>query len=53
MKSSPVSETLTFDIPSQPRLRRFDEISVVFLPDPQRAALGAKIAIQQFTLIPR
>ena len=53
MKSLPVSETLTFVIPFQPRLRRFDEISVVFLPEPQRAALGAKIAIQQFALIPR
>jgi hypothetical protein len=53
MKSSPVNETLTFVIPSQPRLRRFDEISVVFLPEPQRAAVGAKIAIQQFALIQR
>ncbi|GGG96935.1 hypothetical protein [Silvibacterium dinghuense] len=53
MKSAPVSETLTFTIPPDARLRRFDEISVVFLPEPSRAESGSKIAVQQFQLIPR
>ncbi|MFT4113054.1 hypothetical protein [Silvibacterium sp.] len=53
IKAAPVSETLTFNIPAQPRLRRFDEISVVFLPEARRSESGAKIAVQEFQLIPR
>lgn len=64
IKSAPLNETLTFSILDQQarsstrnaggsKLQQFDEITVLFLPDPERAALGAKIAIQSFTLIPR
>jgi hypothetical protein len=52
-KSAPQDETLSFAIPEHGKLQQFDEITVLFLPDPERSALGSKIAIHQFTLIPR
>jgi hypothetical protein len=48
----PVNETLHFNIPSS-RLRHFNEITVIFLPSEERALGGAKVSIQNFTLIPR
>jgi hypothetical protein len=52
-KNSPTSETLNFAIPTRPLLRRFDEVKIVFWLDRARADSGAKIAIDQFVLVPR
>jgi FtsH-binding integral membrane protein len=52
-KASPVSETLTFPIPSKPSIRRFDEVKIVFRLDAFRADDGAKVAIDHFVLVPR
>ncbi|MGA7156251.1 MAG: hypothetical protein WBY53_05370 [Acidobacteriaceae bacterium] len=49
---SPVNETLHFHIPPG-QLRRFNEITVVFHTAQERSFGGAKVAIKQFTLIPR
>lgn len=35
------------------KIQRFDQITVIFFPDTERPNKGAKIAIQQFELIPR
>lgn len=48
----PVSEVLDFRIPANARIRQFNEITVLFRPAPERALAGAKIAIQQFMLVP-
>jgi hypothetical protein len=53
VKSSPVSEELRYTIPSRRPIDRFDEITVDYTPAPDRAIIGAKIAIQQFVLLPR
>jgi hypothetical protein len=53
VKSSPVQEVLRFPVPNHPRIDRFDEITVIFFPDTERAKTGAKIAIQEFELLPR
>jgi hypothetical protein len=53
IKSSPVDEVLRFTIPSHSNIRRFDQITVVFLPSPQHDVVGARIAIQKFILYPR
>jgi hypothetical protein len=53
VKSSPVQEVLRFSVPSHPRIDRFDEITVIFFPDTERAKAAAKIAIQEFELLPR
>jgi hypothetical protein len=47
----PVDETLTFPIPASVRGKSFDQITVVLQPN-QGAVAGARIAIQQFELIP-
>ena len=52
-RAAPVEEVLSFPIPSDAKIRRFDEITIVFFPSPEQSLEGAKIAIQQFTLIPR
>ena len=52
-KSAPVFETLRFEVPAHPSLRRFDEITVMLLPDWNHALVGPKIAIREFELIPR
>jgi hypothetical protein len=48
----PTDEKLRFQI-VKGKLQAFDEITMVFLPAKERSLGGAKIAIQQFTLIPR
>ena len=53
IKQSPVFETLTFVVPENPSVRKFDEISVVLLPDSAHEFVAPKIAIQQFQLFPR
>jgi hypothetical protein len=53
IKPSPVSETLRFPVPAQPKIRRFNAITVVFMPASVRSIVGAKVSIQQFEMIPR
>jgi hypothetical protein len=53
VKSSPVQEVLRFPVPNHPRIDQFDEMTVIFFPDTERAKAAAKIAIQQFELLPR
>jgi hypothetical protein len=53
VKSSPVQEILRFSVPDHPRIDRFDEITVIFFPDSERAVAGAKIALEEFELLPR
>jgi hypothetical protein len=48
----PVPESLRFRMPAKARGRRFDEITVVIKPSSERALAGAKIAIQNFVLVP-
>jgi hypothetical protein len=52
-KSSPAAETLSFPIPTPAKIRKFDEITIMFLPDSANYDIGPKVAIQQFQLIPR
>jgi hypothetical protein len=52
-KSSPAVETLRFSIPTPAKIHKFDEITVMFFPDPDNYDKGPKIAIDQFQLIPR
>jgi len=49
----PVEEVLRFPLPQPTTIRRFDEITIVFLSAKERARGGAKVSIQSFTLIPR
>jgi len=49
----PVEEVLRFPIPRSATIHRFDEITVFFVPAPERARAGAKVSIVSFTLIPR
>jgi hypothetical protein len=53
IKAVPVSETLRFQIPSDAKLSRFNEITVMLLPDSGHELTGPKIAIRQFQLFPR
>jgi hypothetical protein len=53
VKTKPVGETLRFAIPERRDFRKFDEITVMLLPDIEHALLGPKIAIEQFRLYPR
>jgi hypothetical protein len=50
---SPRTQSFRFPIPSQAPMRKFDEIKVMFFPDPSRSFIGARIAIEEFKLIPR
>jgi hypothetical protein len=52
-KSAPVSETLRFAVPLDAKVRRFNEITVLALPDIEHRFLAPKIAIQQFQILPR
>jgi hypothetical protein len=53
IKSAPAYEVLRFPIPVPAKIRKFDEITVMFLPDGEGFEAGPKIAIQQFDLLPR
>jgi hypothetical protein len=53
MNRQPVKEVLRFPVSRSAAMRRFDEITIVFLPANERARGGAKVSIQSFTLIPR
>lgn len=49
----PVSEVLDFRIPNNSKIRQFNEITVLFRPASERSMAGAKIAIEEFSLVPR
>jgi len=53
IKSVPADEVLCFPIPDRAKIRKFDEITVLFLPDVEHFEVGPKIAIQEFALLPR
>jgi len=53
VSTSPASETLRFPVPLAAKIRKFDEVTVVFLPDEESYQVGPKIAIQEFQLLPR
>jgi hypothetical protein len=53
VKSAPAAETLRFQIPNPAKLRRFDQITVMVLPDSSNYDQGSKVAVEQFQLIPR
>jgi hypothetical protein len=53
LKGSPSFETSRFAIPAHAKIRKFDEITVMLLPDIGPALVGPKIAIQQFQFLPR
>jgi hypothetical protein len=52
-RSSPVEEDLTFTIPEHAAVRKFDTITVLFLPSAARETMGARVGIRQFELLPR
>lgn len=52
-KSAPEYEVLRFMIPESAKIHRFDEISILFLPDIEHRYIAPKIAIEQFQLSPR
>jgi hypothetical protein len=51
-KASPATETLVFAVPTS-RIRTFDEIAIMLLPDSGHQRVGPRIAIRQFELVPR
>jgi hypothetical protein len=53
IKSSPATEVLRFPVSASAKIRKFDEITVMFLPDEANFEIGPKIAIQDFELLPR
>lgn len=53
IKRMPVFESLHFAVPAIAPIRRFNEITVMFLPDIEHTFVAPKIAIQQFELFPR
>jgi len=52
-KTESVFETLRFAVPPSVTMRKFDEITVMMLPDVEHALVGPKIAIKGFQLFPR
>jgi hypothetical protein len=52
-KTEPSPETLRFSVPTQAKIRKFDQITVLFFPDSAYYTLGPKLAIQQFQLSAR
>jgi hypothetical protein len=53
VKAFPVTETLRFGVPAVASIQKFDEITVMFLPDDANFEIGPKLAIQDFELFPR
>ncbi len=50
---SPAAETLAFAVPAAAKVRAFDEISVMVLPDYGHQQVGPRVAIEQFEVVPR
>jgi hypothetical protein len=53
VKKAPTFETLRFSVPSDAPMRRFSEITLLFLPDIEHTFVAPKISILQFELLPR
>jgi hypothetical protein len=53
VKTTPAYDTLRFSVPPDAPMRRFNEITVMFLPDIEHTFVAPRIAIQQFELYPR
>jgi hypothetical protein len=53
IKTSPEGEVLRFTVPESGKIRKFDEITVMFFPDGANFEKGPKMALQQFELVPR
>jgi hypothetical protein len=53
IKTEPLLETLHFTFPANATAKKFDEITVLFLPDIEHAFEAPKIAVKQFRLFPR
>ena len=53
LKTMPSYETIRFSVPPDAPLRKFNEITVMFLPDIEHTFIAPRIAIQQFELFPR
>jgi hypothetical protein len=53
IKTLPVSDVLRFAVPQTGKVRRFDEINVMFFPDGANFGKGPKMAVGQFELEPR
>lgn len=53
LNSAAVLQTLRFPISASGNIRKFDEITVMFLPDGAHFGAGPKIAIREFQLLPR
>jgi hypothetical protein len=53
LKRSPVYETVQFSVPPIARIKKFNEITVLVLPDIEHAFVAPKVAIVQFQLFPR
>jgi hypothetical protein len=52
-KSAGTEELLVFAVPAGAKIRSFDEITVVLLPDTGHRQVGPRIAIEQFELVPQ
>jgi hypothetical protein len=52
-KPSPVSETVRFSVPTNGNMKKFDDITILILPDIEHMFTPPKIAIVQFQLFPR
>ena len=52
-KPTSVIDTLRFSIPPNSKIRKFNEITVMILPDSLHSLVGPKIAIRQFQFFPR
>lgn len=52
-KTAPAFEMIRFAIPATAPIRKFDEITVMLLPEVERSMVGPRIAIERFELFPR
>ena len=51
--TSPADKTVVFAVPAGAKLRAFDEISLMILPEAEHQKVGPRVAIRQFELVPR
>jgi hypothetical protein len=52
VKLAPVNEVMRFAVPDTAPLRKFNQITVEYFSAPEHWQLGARVAIDQFELIP-
>jgi hypothetical protein len=53
LKRSPVYESVLFSVPPIANIKKFDEITVLVLPDIEHTLLAPRVAIVQFQLFLR